>query len=52
MKRALNLVLGLAVFGPLFLSNESSSKAYGQATDETIVSRTAETRTFPPTVWT
>src|SRR3984893_13952859 len=42
MKRALNLLLGLAVFGPLFLSTGSSSKAYGRATDETIVSRTAE----------
>ena len=42
MKRALNLLLGLAVFGPLFLFTASSSKAYGQATDKTIVSRTAE----------
>jgi pimeloyl-ACP methyl ester carboxylesterase len=42
MKRDLNLFLGLAVFGALFLSVASSSKAYGQATDETIVSRTAE----------
>jgi hypothetical protein len=33
---------GLVVFGPLFLSTESSSKAYRQATEETIVSRTAE----------
>src|SRR2546425_8902511 len=42
MKRALNLFLGLAVLGPLFFSTASSSKAYGEATDETIVSRTAE----------
>ncbi len=42
MKRPLNLLLGLAVFGPLFLSTASSSKVYGQATDETILSRTAE----------
>src|SRR5713101_7596787 len=42
MKRALNLFLGLAVFGPLFFSTASSSKAYGEAADETIVSRTAE----------
>jgi hypothetical protein len=41
MKRALNLVLGLAVCGPLFLATESSSKAYAQTTVE-IVSRTAE----------
>ena len=42
MKRALNLFLGLAVLGPLFFSTASSSKAYGEAADETIVSRTAE----------
>ena len=42
MKLALNLFLGLAVFGPLFFSTASSSKAYGEAADETIVSRTAE----------
>src|SRR5712692_1724140 len=42
MKRALNLLLCLAVFGPLLLSTASSSRVYGQATDETIVSRTAE----------
>jgi pimeloyl-ACP methyl ester carboxylesterase len=41
MKRALNLFLGLAVFGPLVLST-TSLKVYGQATDETIASRTAE----------
>src|SRR2546422_4827883 len=42
MKRALNFLLALSVFGPLFLFTASSSKVYGQATDETIVSRTAE----------
>ena len=42
MKRALNLLLGLAVFGPLLLFTASSSKVYGVAADETIVSRTAE----------
>ncbi len=42
MKRPLNILLGLAVFGPIFLSIVSSSKVYGEATDETIVSRTAE----------
>src|SRR5258708_22596842 len=42
MKRALNLFFGLAVFWPLFLSTNFSSAAYGQATGETIVSRTAE----------
>jgi pimeloyl-ACP methyl ester carboxylesterase len=42
MKRALNLWLGLAVFGPLFLSTIFSSTAYGQATRESIASRTAE----------
>ncbi len=42
MKLTLNLFLGLAVFGPLFFSTASSSKAYGEAADETIVSRTAE----------
>src|SRR5947209_3916091 len=42
MKRALNLLLGLAVFGPLLLFTASSSKVYGAAADETIVSRTAE----------
>jgi pimeloyl-ACP methyl ester carboxylesterase len=41
MKRALNLLLGLAVFGPLVLST-TSLKVYGQATDETIASRAAE----------
>src|SRR5438128_3839737 len=42
MKRALNLLLGLAVFGPLLLFTASSSKVYGAAADETIVSLTAE----------
>ena len=42
MKRALNLLLGLAVFGPLLSSTTFSSTAYGQATGESIVSRTAE----------
>jgi pimeloyl-ACP methyl ester carboxylesterase len=42
MKRALNLLLGLAVFGPLLLFSVSSSKVYGAAANETIVSRTAE----------
>jgi pimeloyl-ACP methyl ester carboxylesterase len=40
MKRALNLLLGLAV--PVFLSTAPSSNACGQATDATIVSRSAE----------
>src|ERR1700685_2854596 len=42
MKRAVNLLLGLGVCGPLFLSIASSTRAYGQAKDETIASRTAE----------
>ncbi len=42
MKRTLNFLLALSVFGPHFLFTASSSKAYGQATDETIVSRTAK----------
>jgi pimeloyl-ACP methyl ester carboxylesterase len=42
MKRALNLFLGLAVFGPLFLSTTFSSAPYGQATHETIASHTVE----------
>src|SRR5207302_5915232 len=41
MKRALNFLLGLAVFGPLFLT-ASSSKVYGETTDKIIASRTAE----------
>src|SRR5881628_1216110 len=42
MKRALNLLLGLAVFGPLLLFTASSSKVYEAAANEAIVSRTAE----------
>jgi pimeloyl-ACP methyl ester carboxylesterase len=42
MKRVLNLLLGLAVFSPLFLSTSPFAMAYGQATDKTIASRTAE----------
>jgi len=42
MKRVLNLLLGLAVFGALFLYTVSFAKAYGQATDGAIASRTAE----------
>src|SRR5437879_13672819 len=42
MKRALNLLLRLAVFCPLLLFSASYSKVYGAAADETIVSRTAE----------
>jgi pimeloyl-ACP methyl ester carboxylesterase len=42
MTRALNPVLGLALFGSLFLSTTSSVKAYARATDKTIASRTAE----------
>jgi len=34
----LNLLLGLAVFGPLLSSTTFSSTAYGQATGESIVS--------------
>ena len=41
MKRALNFLLRLAVIGPLFLT-ASSSKVYGETTDKTIASRTAE----------
>src|SRR5438445_11554771 len=41
MKRALNFLLGLAVFGPLFLT-ASSSNVYGETTDQIIASRTAE----------
>jgi len=47
MKRALKLVvlkvlLGLAMFGPFFLSTTFSLKAYGEASDKTIESRFAE----------
>jgi hypothetical protein len=41
MKRVFNLLLGLALFGPLFLS-ASSSQVYGQATVGAIVSRATE----------
>src|SRR5207245_2857520 len=41
MKRALNLLLGLAGFGALLLFTAYASKVYGVAADETIVSRTA-----------
>jgi pimeloyl-ACP methyl ester carboxylesterase len=42
MKRALNLLLGLALFAPLLLFTAPSSRAHAQATDKTIASRTAE----------
>jgi pimeloyl-ACP methyl ester carboxylesterase len=42
MKRTLSLLLGLAVFGPFFLSTAFSSKAYGEAADKTIASHNAE----------
>ena len=42
MKRALNFLLGVAVFGSLFLSAFLCSKAYGEASGGDIVSRTAE----------
>ena len=42
MKRALKVLLGLAVFGLLLLSTTFSSTAYAQATRETIASRTAQ----------
>ncbi len=42
MKRLLNVLLGLAVCGPLFLSSLGSLRAYGQTADETIVARNAE----------
>src|SRR5947208_7249567 len=41
MKRALNLLLGLAVFGPLLLFTASSSKVHAVAADETRVWGTA-----------
>ena len=41
MKRALTCFLGPAALGLLFLSTVFSSQAYGQATAETIVSRSA-----------
>ena len=42
MKRTLTRLLGLAVFGPLFLCTTLSSTAYGQASGETVASRTAQ----------
>ncbi|MGA8274270.1 MAG: alpha/beta fold hydrolase [Candidatus Sulfotelmatobacter sp.] len=42
MKRALNLLVRLAVVVSLFLFTTSSSQAYGQMTDKTIAQRTAE----------
>jgi pimeloyl-ACP methyl ester carboxylesterase len=43
MKRPLNLLLlGLAVFGPLFLFSALSSEAYGEDTEKTIASRFVE----------
>jgi pimeloyl-ACP methyl ester carboxylesterase len=42
MKRALKLLLGLAMFGQLFLSTTFFPKAYGEASDKTIASRFAE----------
>jgi pimeloyl-ACP methyl ester carboxylesterase len=42
MKRALNLLLGLTVVGPLFLSGAFSSQARAQINGQTIASRTAE----------
>jgi pimeloyl-ACP methyl ester carboxylesterase len=41
MKRVLSFLLGLAIFGPLFLT-ALSSQAYGRVADGAIVSRTAE----------
>jgi pimeloyl-ACP methyl ester carboxylesterase len=42
MKRAMSLLLMLAVFGPLFLTTAFSPKAYGQTTDEMIIARSTE----------
>jgi pimeloyl-ACP methyl ester carboxylesterase len=42
MKRALNVLLGLVVGGPLLLSSLGSLRALGQTADETIVARSAE----------
>ena len=42
MKRKLSFLLALIVFGPFLLSTVSSSRAYGQNKDETIISRTVE----------
>jgi pimeloyl-ACP methyl ester carboxylesterase len=42
MKRALNFLLGLTMFGLSFLSTSFSAGALGEATDKTIGSRTAQ----------
>jgi pimeloyl-ACP methyl ester carboxylesterase len=42
MKRSMIFLLGLALFGPLIVSTASSAKAYGQAADTAIASRTAD----------
>jgi pimeloyl-ACP methyl ester carboxylesterase len=42
MKRALRFLLGVAVLGPPFLSTAFSLKAYGEAADAAIASRTVE----------
>ena len=42
MKRGLNLFLTLAILGLLFLPIAFSARAYAEAADDTIVSRTAE----------
>jgi pimeloyl-ACP methyl ester carboxylesterase len=42
MNRAVKLFLGLVALGPLFLFIASSPSVYGQAADQSIVSRTAE----------
>jgi pimeloyl-ACP methyl ester carboxylesterase len=42
MERTLKHLLGMALFGSLLVFAAFSSEAYGQATDGTIVSRTAE----------
>jgi pimeloyl-ACP methyl ester carboxylesterase len=42
MKRSWNVLLGLTMFGPFLLFTIFTAKAYGQATDKTIASHTAE----------
>src|ERR1700734_1063042 len=42
MKRALRFLLGVAVLSPLFFSTAFSLKAYGEAADATIASRTVD----------
>jgi len=42
MKRSIIFFLGLALFGPLFVSIAFSAKAYGTPADTTVASRTAE----------